>query len=138
MLYAGFITWGILVTNTGVKKQRIVLRHAAKENIGMYNIRIIHNQYNNILKYKKMLSTKWLFKTSDLIIYLMHLKLEYTLIEVLMIHKKRIPMRLFLTVNTSEDIVWHLLQQALTKRITIMYQKHIKHSICISICLSGA
>ena len=30
-----------------------------------------------------------------LIIYVMHLKLEYTLIEVFMIHKQRIPMKLF-------------------------------------------
>ena len=71
----------------------------------------------------------------DLIIYLMHLK---RLIEVFMIHKQRIPMRIFLNVNTSEDIVRNWLQQALTKRIAIMYQKHIKRSICISICLSGA
>ena len=66
MLYAGFIQRDILVPNTGVKKQRIVLWHAAKENIGKYYIRIIHTQYNNILKYNKMLSTKWLIKTSNL------------------------------------------------------------------------
>ena len=102
MLYAGFIQRDILVPNTGVKKQRIVLWHAAKENIGKYYIRIIHTQYNNILKYNKMLSTKWLIKTS----YLIHIKFEYTLIEVFMIHKQGIPNRLFLNVKTSEDIVW--------------------------------
>ena len=64
----------------------------------------------------------------DLIIYLMHLK---RLIEVFMIHKQGIPKRLFLNVKTSEDIVRHLVQQGLTKRITIVYQKHINCSICI-------
>ena len=67
----------------------------------------------------------------DLIFYLIHIKFECTLIEVLMIHKQGIPKRLFLNVNTNEDIVPHLVQQALTKRITIVYQKHIKRSICI-------
>ena len=67
----------------------------------------------------------------DLIIYLIHIKVECTLIEVFMIHKQGIPKRLFLNGKTSEDIVRHLVQQGLTKRITIVYQKHIKRLICI-------
>ena len=41
----------------------------------------------------------------DLIIYSVHVKFEYTLIKVFMIHKQGIPKRLFLNVKTSEDIL---------------------------------
>ena len=54
-----------------------------------------------------------------------------------MIHKQGIPKRLFLNGKTSEDIVRHLVQQGLTKRITIVYQKHIKRQMHINMYVTG-